>query len=436
MSLYPDQTKIVQEFKDWLFDTEEIWSGLWAGAGYGKTFTTLALLKVLKQTDLDVHVTSMTNKAAEVLQDMCKAPTTTLHKAFGWYLEENTQTGDIDLIQPDDCAVKEGSFILVDEAGMVGEEVLKVLGKTAKKLKLRILFVGDFAQTFPVEKEGTKLRVPAYDQKMTKFELTIPKRQDEGDVLFALCQRLRASVFGGRMPKLSTVDQGNGKGVFVAEDFKGELVEAIKRHKAAGTLDKIKALGYRNRCVIKLNQLIRKEVFGIDTFEPQVGEELVANTTIKEYDNDAGGDKIIIANNEMVRVISTVEGSEYDLNGWWTEVVNLDGEEFTVFVPESPMVKDSALKALKREANEAKANGNSGVARYCWSNFFNILNKTADLRPTFALTINKAQGSTFEEVFIDFNDIDCCPDREAKARLAYTGTSRAAKKVTVKGYLI
>jgi len=432
MSLYPDQLKVADDFKSWLFESQIPFAGLWASGGYGKSYMVAHLLTILKRTDLNVLCASMTHVAAEVLSDFIDQPVTTLHSTFGWFLEECTDTGKVILKSGDKVPVPAGSLVIVDEAGMVNKQVLAALIEQAEALNLRILFVGDNKQTFPVEDDGVPDGVPAYDYCKVKFELTIPKRQTEGDVVFSLCQRLRKSVDGGRFPELSTVMR-NGKGVIDSDDFSGDI---IKAYDAASHPSKVKVLTYTNKKAIKYNKIIRKHVLGIDTMEPQFGEELVANTTIKEYDNEAGGDVIIIANNERVRVLGTEAGEEWGLNGWWTKIVNIEKEEFTVFVPESPSVKDRELKRLKYEANEAKAEGKTGVARYTWGEYFNVLNKTADLRPTFAITVNKAQGSTFDHVLIDLNDIDRCWDRESKARLAYTGVSRASKLVTVDGYLV
>ena len=433
MSLYPDQLKVAEDFKTWLFESNIPFAGLFAGGGYGKSHMVGYLLEILKKTDLPVVVTSMTHVAAEVLADFTGNPVSTLHSAFGWYLEECTETGKVLLMSPEKSPIQHGSVIIVDEAGMVNNQVLAALIDAATAFDLRILGVGDNKQTFPVEKDGVPTGVPFYDHCKVRFTLGIPKRQSEGDIVFALCQRMRQSVDGGRFPNFKTIEQGDGRGVYDSDDFTDDI---IKAYDAASSPDQVKVLSYTNKKAIKYNKIIRKHVLGVDTNEPQVGEELVANTTIKEYDNEAGGDVIIIANNERVTVLGTEAGEEWGLSGWWTRIVNFDKDEYTVFVPESPAVKDRELKKLSREAKEAKAEGKSGVARYCWGEYFNVLNKTADLRPTFAITVTKSQGSTYEHVLVDLNDIDRCWDRETKARLAYTAVSRASKKVTVDGYLV
>jgi len=59
-----------------------------------------------------------------------------------------------------------------------------------------------------------------------------------------------------------------------------------------------------------------------------------------------------------------------------------------------------------------------------------------DLRAAYACTINKAQGSTFDEVFIDLDDIRRCTSGDQIARMLYVGVSRARNHVYLTGDLV
>jgi exodeoxyribonuclease V len=48
-----------------------------------------------------------------------------------------------------------------------------------------------------------------------------------------------------------------------------------------------------------------------------------------------------------------------------------------------------------------------------------------DLRAVFAQTVNKSQGSTYDKVFFDLDDLKKCHNGNTLARLLYVGTSRA-----------
>ena len=61
----------------------------------------------------------------------------------------------------------------------------------------------------------------------------------------------------------------------------------------------------------------------------------------------------------------------------------------------------------------------------------------ADLRPTFASTVNKAQGSTYDKVFIDLSDFKPMVHKDPiqLARLLYVAMSRAKYQVIFTGDL-
>ena len=59
-----------------------------------------------------------------------------------------------------------------------------------------------------------------------------------------------------------------------------------------------------------------------------------------------------------------------------------------------------------------------------------------DLRSVYACTINKSQGSTYDKVFIDLDDLKGCRNNEQIARMLYVGVSRARHQVILTGDFI
>ena len=62
-----------------------------------------------------------------------------------------------------------------------------------------------------------------------------------------------------------------------------------------------------------------------------------------------------------------------------------------------------------------------------------IKNTWVDLRPNFALTVHKSQGSTYDEVFIDLDDMKSIKDLRELAKLLYVAMSRAKYRVILTG---
>jgi hypothetical protein len=56
-----------------------------------------------------------------------------------------------------------------------------------------------------------------------------------------------------------------------------------------------------------------------------------------------------------------------------------------------------------------------------------------DIRHSYAMTAHTAQGSTYENVFLDLSDLSQCRDWKLKRRLLYVACSRASKHLYLTG---
>ena len=75
---------------------------------------------------------------------------------------------------------------------------------------------------------------------------------------------------------------------------------------------------------------------------------------------------------------------------------------------------------------------NADVRNKCWREFYRIKEAYNLVRPAYALTIHKSQGSTFGYVFVDFKDVERkCRDGVVRNRLGYVGLTRASTKACI-----
>ena len=444
--LYPDQQAASDKFFNWLDEptslhTEQHIAGLWSSAGFGKSHLCKHLIDNMLDKGLSVGVTSMTHAACEVLNKLTGMDVKTLHSTMGWIPSYDKKTGEEFLKVPskDRCPLIESGieFLLIDEAGLMGHEELGLLIQRTKLAGVRVLFVGDHKQCFPVNKAGEKECVPAFEADQIFLELTTPKRVNEEDVLYQLCLAYRGTVDGRRQPKLRNArnKDGSGKGLYISEDIEEDAFEAFSKAKEAGEdLRKIKVLCYTNARSISLNRKIRKHVFGIKDSRPYVGEEVQANTTI----SDSLDEVILIRNNQLLTVLDIEDGTEHGTKGWWLGLEDvLSGLPIPepVFVAASHAALKSRMDSIKREAQDFKKKGKQQQAQERWFKFFQMKKFFADIRNTYAITINKCQGSTLAHALIDMDNISSCRSDEQAARMAYTGVSRATDKVTIEGCL-
>ena len=442
MALYEDQQLASDKFFDWLENDTSLVAGLWASGGFGKSHMCKHLIDILKQLGVSLAVTSMTHQACEVLSGLTNLEVKTLHSTMGWIPKYDTKTGEEYLKVPSEkkCPlIKSGvEFLLVDEAGLMASEQLDLLISRAKIAGVRLLFVGDHKQCYPVEKKKVANCIPAYDATDCYLELSTPKRVDEHDMIYKLCTAYRRTVDGARQPKLFTIlnSDGSGKGVRVVDDIEEAAYKAfLKTIEMGEDVRKIKVLAFTNRRVIALNKKIRKNVFGIKDNRPYVGEEVMANTTIF----DSLGENMLIRNNQILTVTSIEDDTQFGIAGWWLgmedTIEKVDIEE-PVFVAAKWEHVDAKRKALVTKANMHKKAGQGNQARDCWMQYYRLKEFFADIRNTYAITINKCQGSTLKHALIDMDNISGCRSDEQAARMAYTGVSRPTCYVTIEGELV
>jgi len=68
-----------------------------------------------------------------------------------------------------------------------------------------------------------------------------------------------------------------------------------------------------------------------------------------------------------------------------------------------------------------------------WKTFFMVKNGIIDLRQRDASTVHKAQGSTYDTVFLDIADLTSCNAKSMVARMLYVAVSRARHRLVIYG---
>ena len=443
MELMEDQERAASQLELWLNKSKQTFVGLWACAGYGKTYTAkhMVVEVIIKHTNYMPVLTSMTHSACDVLAEFTGMDVTTLHAFMGWVPQVNKDTGEEYLSTPQmrkpeaKHKTNDRMLILIDEAGMCGHEECKLLAEEVAITGARVMFIGDHKQTFPVIKEGERLCVPAYEMTEGFLELTIPKRADRDNTIYKLSTKYRETVDGGPQPNLCTALNVDGKtGVRHVDDIEEMAYLAFAAGIRDGNTDNIKVLAFTNTRCLTLNRKIRKKVMKRKNGVPVVGEIMVANTAITD-----ASDEVMIANNQRVEVVSVEETESYGMKGAFIQYKDLEGEECKeiVFVPESPGMLADRLKKMSTEAKGMTANGFKEEASELWRLFYSLKSSCVDIRYTYAMTVNKAQGITLKHALIDMSDINKASyfNREMAARLAYTAVTRGDTFVTIEGEL-
>jgi hypothetical protein len=128
--------------------------------------------------------------------------------------------------------------------------------------------------------------------------------------------------------------------------------------------------------------------------------------------------KCSIRTDQTVQITAINPATEHGVTGW--NVVLDDMHQ--AFLPASLVDVKAAIKRARNTDN--------------WSLVQHIDTHWIDLRAAYACTINKSQGSTYDRVFIDLDDVRACRNMNTLARLMYVAVSRARLQVIMTGDLV
>ena len=401
--------------------------------GYAGTGKSTALLKQLttiagKDKD-DTIVLCPTHKAAHRL--LPKIPfgieIKTIHSLLGWIpaINENAEKIEhIDIVAKTDRKIEEYNTFIIDEGGMMSEEMFMELVAKIEDARnfdtdgIKIYVYLDPYQLLPVK--GRQIQL---DEEFTT-KLTTQHRAESPDVV-ALFTKFVEFLEGTNTKDLKI-------------DF-SENVKKVSTTEAVQLFDitKDRLLAYTNEVVGWYN----KEISIYNGIQSFVGQyvQLGSNPDLVYVEDMIDKSDVVLSDvitwyldNNMLLQNSKISAKYMELE--FSTLLKLDGIEFakvaingtTKIVPVVLGIYNaySLTKQIKAAAIKDKKN----------YKFIYALNKAYTMDYKFASTVHKAQGSEFDAVFVDVNDIkkSILPNYyDTYARLMYVALSRAKKKVYI-----
>ena len=401
--------------------------------GYAGTGKSTALLKQLttiagKDKD-DTIVLCPTHKAAHRL--LTKIPfgieIKTIHSLLGWIpaINENAEKIEhIDIVAKTDRKIEEYNTFIIDEGGMMSEEMFMELVAKIEDARnfdtdgIKIYVYLDPYQLLPVK--GRQIQL---DEEFTT-KLTTQHRAESPDVV-ALFTKFVEFLEGTNTKDLKI-------------DF-SENVKKVSTTEAVQLFDitKDRLLAYTNEVVGWYN----KEISIYNGIQSFVGQhvQLGSNPDLVYVEDMIDKSDVVLSDvitwyldNNMLLQNSKISAKYMELE--FSTLLKLDGVEFakvsingtTKIVPVVLGIYNaySLTKQIKAAAIKDKKN----------YKFIYALNKAYTMDYKFASTVHKAQGSEFDAVFVDVNDIkkSILPNYyDTYARLMYVALSRAKKRVYI-----
>lgn len=475
-----DQLIALEHLCNFLEDKDSIATVLSGSAGTGKTFCVNLLMQLINvhYKNYDIVLAAPTHKAKNVLRRFTndELPASTLHSLLG--LKPNVSIADFDAKNIDFLYGFSLDFVnletlyIIDECSMINDKlydhIIKTLGDSNSN---KILFIGDSKQLNPV-KQLEKSKV-FNKTDYPGFNLTKVMRQKDKSILLDVLTALRDEPM-----EQFTQNVGEQEGIYVysnVKTFMGDIISKYKTHDFREDPFKYKVLTYTNKRVKEYNNSIRRLLGRTEPFVP--GDVLMGydNFTCKNdgkirpqlavYDSrekvseygTAGKDADLnIYNSSDYIILNTKKGHHYvpyygNVSAYLLKILDtVDNQEIVFFMldPEmDPKIYDQIaviMESIRLSAIDKWAK--PYTKKKAWQKWYEmkasfwsmvdleydgrVINK-ATFDYGYAISIHKSQGSTYEEVFVDSNDMHKCPVPEELRSLQYVALSRAKKYINI-----
>lgn len=357
------------------------------------------VLKITGRTPFArIEFTATTNKASAVLHESGCKGATTIYKLFGIKVTNDYNTGAEKLDFTRAITIVD-SIIVIDEASMLSYDVLDYINKYA--IRCKVIFVGDKNQLPTVNGNGADVF-----NKFKVIELTKIMRQKPS--LAKAIKNAKNALEAGEMIDLPSMESES-----IIRLNKSDFLDSIVN---MGLNDRI--LCYTNSKCIAYNSHIRNEL-GLPT-TPIKGDMCVSKGRVVSQSSDR---QIVLNAEESFPIIDVKPIDKYIYIGneqcqGVVEYITHKGKFIGLQNPELyPLILKSAYTNCKLLKD---------YTRYIW-----LKENILDPRFYYSSTIHSAQGSTYDNVYIDLNDIlkGRGATKETKNKLLYVAISRAKNKI-------
>lgn len=429
------QTIAVSEAIDFIaapFNPKRFIIGINGAGGTGKTYITEYIVKNCKYNISSIKCCSPTHKACRVFsQALHGIIVDTIQSTFGFRLNLNLEDFDPNRPQFNPMATPKLEMIkllIIDEVSMIPAKVVTYIINTCKKLNIKIIGLGDASQLSPVnEKQST-----FFTRCTNIYTLTEIVRQENNNPISELLKMLREDIKNKtyRFLEFLSVNIDNfeynqdGKGWCCVgpNQFKDYIDQSFLDEEYTKNIDLYRIVTYTNKSVNGWNNYVRNKI--IKDADTKI---ITHNDLIMSYETivDDFLSTIIVNSEEYIinNIVDYVD-SKYGFKGFLIKFQLVNGG----FITKPLFIIDTRDKStvlsyyriinnLIKEAKQATG----GVRAGKWKQYYEFKKNyliaaniedsrgniiiSRDLDYGFAITAHKSQGSTYNVVFVDVNDI-------------------------------
>ena len=449
IELTDDQEKALKAVFQWKklnihIDIDNAFFNLYGAAGTGKSTVVKEILKIL---DGRICVAAPTHKAKDVISRITEKPGLTIHSLLGLRPNLNLDSynpNNPQYVSSAEEQITKFDYIIIDECSMLNKALTRELMKKAGQYKKRLLFVGDAYQLPPIGEGVSK----TFGVKHTAglFEVVRQKNSSPNQQLL-LDARLDIDNNTSKLPLLfkkplkqfNVNDDNKEQGFIITndkEEFYNKMIELYKQPDAEQDMNFVKTIAYTNEAVESLNKYIKNRI--------NPSESLIAEGDyLLGYDTLMDNNDIVVVQNSSDYYIYSLYYSEVtilkNVYKFYNAVVSESGKTLRILHPDSYPTFYEAIKNLYDNAIKYRAwrpyysylknfvllqdfYHDKGTNQYGKPE--KIAKKNIDLG--YAITVHKAQGSTYNNVAIIYSNFNKCFKANEKRQLTYVALSRTS----------
>lgn len=450
--LDPTQVEAILQILDVIAGSDDEWVTLSGSAGSGKTAIVKLIVRYLEQSNIPYLLATPTNKACGVLSKVTQRNTITLHKLLSLKPTINILELDFKDLKFSSSSFSSGipnnGVLIVDECSMINRELFKFIIDQSEKQNCKVLFFGDALQLYPVKE--TSLSQPFLKGKQVK--LTKIFRQSGDNPILNVLDDLRKHC----VRKFKQIISENGI-LRIYDNWRIFVKEHCDKFKHAITQEDpslIKLIAYTNKRIEAFNQVLRTVIFK-DHEEYHKGEFLMGYDTCV-YKNRPGRHELgmdIVNSEEYIverfsrdlRAICGIPVSGYKL---LLKPLNPEyfPDEIFIISREEP---DEKFEQIAKEIEKLRVTALQAKPTYAgkyWKQYYQVMEsfctpydlvlngrvvrkKTLDYG--YCISAHKSQGSQYQEVMIDMQNLMTCHNNEELRQLQYVAMSRTKSNVSL-----
>lgn len=429
------QKETVSEAIDFIakpFNNSKFIIGINGAGGTGKTYITNYIVRKCKYSTSVIRCCSTTHKACRVFSAAIGGlEVNTIQSTFGLRLNLNLEDFDPNRPQFNPMAspkLENIKLIIIDEVSMLPGKLVNYIIKVCKEKEIKIIGLGDGSQLAPVNESKS-----LFFHKCNKvFTLTEIVRQESSNPVGELLQILRSDIDNKTFNFINFLhnninnycynDKAQGWCIITPNKFKNYIDTSFNDEEYTKNIDLYRIIAYTNKSVADWNKYIRNNIIQDSDKKIITKHDLIMSyeTIVDEFLS------IILSNSEEYIINNIVDyvDSDYGFKGFLIKFQMVNGGIITkplfIINHKDDYTIQKYYKTVTELIKYAK-NSTSGNRSKRWKEYYdfkrkyllaaNILDRSGniiiqrDIDYGFAITSHKSQGSTYNTVFVDANDM-------------------------------